>query len=57
MSKTLKEIAAFVSGELSGDGAISVSGINGIQEAGSGELAFIINAKDEALISWKRSVF
>lgn len=50
MSKTLKEIAAFVSGELLGDGAVSVSGINGIQEARSGELAFIINSKDEALI-------
>lgn len=50
MSKTLKEIAAFVSGELFGDGAISVSGINGIQEASSGELAFITNQKDAALI-------
>ena len=50
MSKTLKEIAAFVSGELLGDGAVSVNGINGIHEAGSGELAFIINSKDEALI-------
>ena len=50
MSKTLKEIAAFVNGELLGDGAVSVSGINGIREAGSGELAFITNFKDEALI-------
>jgi len=51
MSKTLKEIAAFVSGELLGDGAVLVSGINGIREAGSGELAFIINSKDEPLIN------
>ena len=50
MSKTLKEIAAFVSGELLGDGAVSISGINGIREAGNGELAFIISSKDEALI-------
>ncbi len=50
MSKTLKEIAAFVSGELLGPGAVLVSGINGIREAESGELAFIINSKDEALI-------
>ncbi len=50
MSKTLKEIASFVSGELLGDGAISVNGINGIQEAAIGELAFITNSKDEALI-------
>jgi len=51
MSKTLKEIAAFVSGELLGDGAVSVSGINGIQEAKSGELAFILNSKDAALLN------
>jgi UDP-3-O-[3-hydroxymyristoyl] glucosamine N-acyltransferase len=50
MPKTLREIAAFVSGELLGDGAVSVSGINGIREAVGGELAFIINSKDEALI-------
>ncbi|MCX5666484.1 MAG: UDP-3-O-(3-hydroxymyristoyl)glucosamine N-acyltransferase [Candidatus Omnitrophica bacterium] len=50
MSKTLKEIAAFVGGELLGDGAVSINGINGIQEAVSGELAFIISPKDEALI-------
>ena len=50
MSKTLKDIAAFINGELLGDGAVPVSGINGIKEASSGELAFIINSKDEALI-------
>ena len=50
MPKTLNEIAAFVNGELMGDGAVSVSGINGIREAGRGELAFITNSKDEALI-------
>lgn len=55
MSKTLKEIAAFIGGELQGDGAVSVNGINGIQEAVSGELAFIINSKDEALISSTRA--
>lgn len=51
MQKTLKEIAAFISGELVGDGALPVKGINGIQEAVEGELAFIINLKDEALIN------
>ena len=55
MSKTLKEIAAFVSGELLGDGAVSVSGINSIREAVSGELAFITNSKDEALIDSTRA--
>lgn len=50
MSKTLKEIAAFINGELLGDGAVSVNGINGIQEAESGELAFITNSDEGALI-------
>jgi UDP-3-O-[3-hydroxymyristoyl] glucosamine N-acyltransferase len=50
MAKTLKEIAAFVNGELSGDGAVSINGINGIREAVNGELAFIMNSKDGALI-------
>ncbi len=50
MSKTLKELAAFVGGELLGDGGVSISGINGIREAGSGEVAFIVNSKAEALI-------
>ena len=50
MSKTLKELAAFVDGELLGDGAVLVIGINGIREAGSGEVAFITSSKDKALI-------
>ncbi|MDD5173862.1 MAG: UDP-3-O-(3-hydroxymyristoyl)glucosamine N-acyltransferase [Candidatus Omnitrophica bacterium] len=50
MSKTLQEIAAFVKGELLGDGTVSVNGINGIREAERGELAFIINSRDGALI-------
>ncbi len=55
MPKTLKEIAAFVGGELSGDEMVSVSGINGIREAQSGELTFITNPKDEALIDSTRA--
>jgi UDP-3-O-[3-hydroxymyristoyl] glucosamine N-acyltransferase len=55
MSKTLKEIAEFINGELLGDGAISINGIGGIQEAESGELAFIVNAKYEALVDSTRA--
>ena len=50
MPKTLREIAAFVGGELLGDGAVSISGMSGIREADAGELALITNSKDEALI-------
>lgn len=46
MSKTLREIAAFIDGELLGDGAVLVKRINGIQEAKEGDLAFIANSKD-----------
>lgn len=51
MSKTLKEITAFIGGELSGDGAVSVNAVNGILEAKEGELAFIATSKDAELIS------
>jgi UDP-3-O-[3-hydroxymyristoyl] glucosamine N-acyltransferase len=51
MSNTLKELAALVGGELLGDGAVSISGINGIREAGYGEIAFIVNSKAEAFIN------
>ncbi len=50
MSKTLKEIANFINGELVGDGDISVTGINGIQDAREGDLTFISNPKDEELV-------
>jgi len=50
MSKTLKEIAVFVNGELVGDGAALVKRINGIQDALEGDLAFIANPKDRELI-------
>jgi len=45
MPKTLKEIAAFVSGEVSGDGSVIISGVAGIQEAGAGELTFLANPR------------
>ncbi|MDP3791194.1 MAG: UDP-3-O-(3-hydroxymyristoyl)glucosamine N-acyltransferase [Candidatus Omnitrophota bacterium] len=50
MSKTLKEIAKFVNGELVGDGEIAIKGINGIQNAQEGDLAFIAGPKDEELV-------
>jgi len=48
--KTLKEIAEFIGGELIGDGAISISGIRDIKEAGDGDLAFLLDLKFEALL-------
>lgn len=51
MPKTLKEIANFLKGELSGAGDVIISGINGINEAKEGDISFILNPKYEALIT------
>jgi len=50
MQKKLKDIAKFINGELVGNGEVLIKGINGINEAGEGELAFILNSKCEDLI-------
>lgn len=41
MSKKAKELARIVDGELSGDGDVLISGVNGISEAREHEVAFI----------------
>ncbi len=50
MPKTLKEIATFISGELIGNGEVTISGIGGIQEAQEGDIAFVAHSKDENFI-------
>ncbi len=45
MRKTLNEIAAFLGGEVSGDGGVFVERIRGIDEAGAGDLTFVANRK------------
>lgn len=50
MTKTVKEIAHFISGEVVGDGNIRISGVSGIKEAGDGDIAFILNEKFSQLI-------
>ncbi len=50
MVRTAKEIAAFLGGELVGDGSVPISGVNGINEAGKGDLAFLLSSKQEDLI-------
>jgi len=50
MAKTLKEIAMFVGGELSGSPDIVIKGINGIKEAGEGDLSFIVSTQYEDLV-------
>lgn len=50
MPKTLKEISKFINGELVGDGELTITGINGIQDAREGDIAFIAHSKDENFI-------
>tara|TARA_B110000971_G_scaffold219692_1_gene261424 strand:+ start:1085 stop:2155 length:1071 start_codon:yes stop_codon:yes gene_type:complete len=42
---SLAEIAAFLGAELRGDGALRISGLNTLKNAGPGELAFLANEK------------
>lgn len=42
MKLTLSEIAALVGGELTGDGAIEISGVNSLAEAAAGEITFAV---------------
>jgi len=50
-SKTLKELAGLVDGEVSGDGNIVITGVAGIDNAKDGEITFIANPKYAAGIS------
>ncbi|MHB8770697.1 MAG: UDP-3-O-(3-hydroxymyristoyl)glucosamine N-acyltransferase [Syntrophales bacterium] len=45
MKKTLNEIAAFLGGEVIGDGDVLVERIRGIDDAGEGDLTFVANRK------------
>jgi UDP-3-O-[3-hydroxymyristoyl] glucosamine N-acyltransferase len=51
MVRTAKEIADFLGGELVGDGSVPISGVNGINEAGKGDLAFLLNSKQQDLVA------
>ena len=41
MNKTVEEIATMVGGTVSGDGSVLITGVNGVDEAGPGDLCFI----------------
>lgn len=42
MKKTLKELADFLGGRLAGDGAIEITGVTNIEEAGAAEITFAV---------------
>ncbi len=55
MSLTLDEIARRVGGTVSGDGSTRIHGVNGLKEAGPGEIAFLANPKYAALLAGTRA--
>jgi UDP-3-O-[3-hydroxymyristoyl] glucosamine N-acyltransferase len=44
-ARPLSELAAHVGGEIIGDAALTISGVNGLSEAGAGELSFYGNTR------------
>lgn len=55
MRKTLKEIAAFLEGEVVGDGSTVITGVAGIKEAAEGDITFLANPKYSSLIDTTRA--
>ncbi len=51
MQAKTKDIAKFVNGELVGSGDVLIKGINGVNEAREGDLAFVLNPQRPELIS------
>ena len=47
---TVEQIAAFLDGEVVGDGSIVITGLAKVEEAGTGDLAFVSNPKYERFL-------
>jgi UDP-3-O-[3-hydroxymyristoyl] glucosamine N-acyltransferase len=55
MNKTLAEIAGLVGGSVAGDPAVRITGVNGIREAGPGDLTFVRDARYAPLLAESRA--
>ena len=55
MSKTLREIAQLIDGEVVGDDKIVITGVSGIKEAHEGDITFLANPKYFPLIDKTRA--
>lgn len=55
MELTLAELAARLGGRLEGDGAVVIRGLNGVREAGPGEITFLSNGKYAAALAESRA--
>ncbi len=56
MRLTVTDIAKLVSGDAVGDGNAFISGFAGIKEAQEGDLTFLVNPKNEALLTQTKSL-
>ena len=55
MNLTVNEIAAMVGGTVHGDGTTAITGVNGIEEAGEGDLIFVRDSKYAAMLSQSKA--
>lgn len=55
MKRTVREIAAFVGGTVYGDGEALIGGVQGIDEAGEGDLTFVANRKYRSRLKTTRA--
>ena len=55
MKKTLREIAKFIDGDISGDADIVITGVSGIKEACEGDITFVANPRYFPLIEKTRA--
>ncbi len=51
----LSEIASFLDGELLGDGEVEITGVGGVEEAGPGEMAFLLSESSARLLAGSRA--
>lgn len=55
MKKTLREIAKFIDGDITGDAETTITGVSGIREACAGDITFLANPKYFPLIDKTRA--
>src|SRR5690349_8702109 len=53
--RTLAELAAELNGEVVGDGAIGITGVAGIKEAGPGDITFLANSRYDGYLDETRA--
>src|SRR5205807_805313 len=50
-TQTLAELAALLDARLLGDGAVTITGVAGVREAGRGDVTFLVNPRYESYLA------